>query len=217
MNRYKAAVFDLDGTLLDTIDDLGNSMNSVLEKMGFPLHAIPEYKYFVGKGIRNLVTHVLPEECRTDAVVEECMKKMFTEYGSRWDEKTVLYEGIAGLLDELTLRGVKMAVLSNKAHRLTLSVTGKFLSRWKFEAVFGERDGVPRKPDPSGALEVCRIMNLNPADMVYAGDSGSDMETAKRAGMFAVGVLWGFRGAVELQSHGADLMIAHPSELLELF
>ncbi len=216
MNRYKAVVFDLDGTLLNTIDDLGNSMNAVLESKGLPIHEIPEYKYFVGKGLRNLVINVLPHEYRNESTIEECLDKMFEEYGSRWGDRTLPYEGIPELLDELTANGLKLAVLSNKMHALTLKIVDKFLGRWKFEAVFGERENIPRKPDPASAFEIISILGISPDEIIYLGDSGSDMETAINAGMYPVGALWGFRNADELMEHGARMMIKAPSDLLKL-
>ena len=217
MNNFKAVVFDLDGTLLDTIDDLGNSMNTVLASMGYPIHTIPEYKYFIGKGLRNLVTSVLPAEARDEKTIDHCLDKMFQEYGGRWGEMTLPYPGIAELLDELTLRGIHLAILSNKAHLITMKVFDKYLSRWTFDAVFGERPGIPRKPDPTAALEIIEMLQIPAEEIVYLGDSGSDMETANSAGMYAVGALWGFRNADELMEHGAKLMIQSPEELLKIF
>ena len=217
MNNFKAVVFDLDGTLLNTIDDLGNSMNSVLDSMGFPLHTIPEYKYVIGKGLRNLVTNVLPPESRDEKTIEQCLDKMFQEYGSRWGEKTLPYPGIPELLDKLAEKRIRLAILSNKAHHITMLVFEKYLSRWPFDAVFGERPGIPRKPDPSVAFEIIDILKIPAENIVYLGDSGSDMETAIKAGMYPVGALWGFRNAEELMEYGAKVMIQTPDELLKLF
>jgi len=217
MNKFKAVIFDLDGTLLNTIDDLGNSMNSVLKSMNLPLHTIPEYKFFLGKGMRNLVTNVLPPEYRDEKTIDLCFDKMFNEYGNRWGDKTLPYPGIPELLDELTKKKIKMAILSNKIHHITLLVTEKFLGRWKFEAIFGERQGIPRKPDPASAFEIAEILHIPADEIIYLGDSGSDMETADNAGMYPVGALWGFRNADELLEHGAKVIIKTPAELLKLF
>lgn len=217
MNNFKAVVFDLDGTLLDTIEDLGNSMNTVLESMGFPLHSIPEYKYFIGKGLRNLAAAVLPPESRDEKTIDICLEKMFREYGSRWGDKTLPYPGIPELLDDLTAKGIRLSILSNKAHHITMLIYDKYLTRWPFDAVFGERPGIPRKPDPTVAFEIIDILNLPAEEIVYLGDSGSDMETAVKAGMYPVGALWGFRNAEELMEHGAKMMIQSPGELLKLF
>ena len=217
MKKFKAALFDLDGTLLNTIDDLGNSMNGVLRSMKLPEHTIPEYKIFVGKGLRNLVTSVLPHDSRDDSTISICLDKMLQEYGSRWCEQTRPYEGIPELLDELVNREIKLAILSNKAHHITMLVYNKYLDRWPFEAVFGERPGIPRKPDPTVALDIIDILGVKAEEIVYLGDSGSDMETAIKAGMYPVGALWGFRDARELVEHGAKKIIQTPAEFLELF
>jgi len=185
--------------------------------MGFPLHTIPEYKYVIGKGLRNLVTNVLPPESRDEKTIEQCLDKMFKEYGSRWGEKTLPYPGIPELLDKLAEKKIRLAILSNKAHHITMLVFEKYLSRWPFDAVFGERPGIPRKPDPTVAFEIIDILNIPAENIVYLGDSGSDMETAIKAGMYPVGALWGFRNAEELMEHGAKVMIQTPDELLKLF
>ena len=216
MSKFKAVVFDLDGTLLNTIDDLGDSMNSVLENMGYPIHTIPEYKIIVGKGLRNLVTNVIPPEHRNEITINLCLDKMLHEYGNRWGDKTRPYEGIPQLLDTLTERNIKLAILSNKAHHITLKVTGKFLNRWNFKVIFGERPDVPRKPDPASAIEIIDIMKISSDEIIYLGDSGSDMETAIKAGMFPVGALWGFRDGDELLEHGAKKLIQTPAELLNI-
>jgi len=217
MNNFKAVVFDLDGTLLDTIDDLGNSMNSVLQSMRFPQHTVSEYKFFVGRGLRNLVASALPREFQNDKIIDSCLEKMFNEYGRRWGEKTLPYPGISELLDALSEKNIKMAILSNKDHMITLMLAERFLDRWKFEAIFGERPGIPRKPDPTSSKEILRIMRISAENVIYLGDTGSDMETARKSGMYPVGALWGFRNADELMEHGAQMMIQSPMELLKIF
>ena len=142
---------------------------------------------------------------------------MFQEYGNRWGDMTLPYEGIPQLLDALSEKNIKLAILSNKNHQITLKVAGKYLNRWNFEAIFGERPDVPRKPDPASAFEIIDILKISPEEIIYLGDSGSDMETALGAGMFPVGALWGFRNADELFEHGAELVIQTPIELLKLF
>ena len=214
--KYQAVLFDLDGTLLNTIDDLSDSMNAVLEQRGFPLHTTEEYKLFIGNGIRNLVLRSLPEDKREDALIDSCTAAMKEEYNRRWDKKTHPYEKIPELLDGLREKGLKLAVLSNKADHFTKLIIEKFLSRWPFEAVFGERASVPKKPDPAAALEIAGLLNVSPSAFLYLGDSGTDMETAKAAGMYAVGALWGFRKADELLEHGAQTLIGSPLEMLNL-
>ncbi|MGE5614863.1 MAG: HAD family hydrolase [Bacillota bacterium] len=214
--KYKAAIFDLDGTLLDTIEDLGDSMNYVLEKMGCPTHSMEEYKYFVGDGRRNLVMRALPEDKRDEESVEYALAAMSETYSKRWDVKTKPYPGITDMLDALAGRGIKLSVLSNKTDNITKLVIKKFLPSWNFYPVFGERQGVPRKPDPAGALEITRILGVKPDECIYVGDTDVDMKTAAAAGMYAVGVLWGFRTAEELVENGAKTLISHPLDLLNL-
>ncbi|MCL2154524.1 MAG: HAD family hydrolase [Leptospirales bacterium] len=214
MNRFKAVVFDLDGTLLDTLDDLADSMNYVLEANGFPIHDINEYKYFVGNGLRNLVTKALPIEHRNNEAIDSAFNNMLEEYRKRWYNKTTPYDGIPELLDQLAAREIKLAILSNKEHGITLKIVEKFLSKWKFEVVFGERMGVPRKPDPTSALEIIKILGTPADNIIYLGDSGSDMQTANNSGMYAVGASWGFRGTEELLEAGAQCIIDTPMELM---
>jgi phosphoglycolate phosphatase len=215
--NFKAVIFDLDGTLLDTLEDLSDSMNSVLESMSLPVHPLSDYKILVGRGMRNLVTSALPPEMRAEEIIEHCYTAMFEEYGRRWDKKTRPYEGIDLLLDTLSRKQIKAAILSNKIDELTQLVVKKYLGRWRFEAVFGERDGVPRKPDPAGLFEIAGIMNIPPAEILCLGDSGSDMTAAISAGMYPAGALWGLRGGEELISHGALKVFENPVDLLEIF
>lgn len=214
--KFKAVLFDLDGTLLDTIDDLANSMNTVLQRSGHPIHGIEAYKYFVGDGMLNLVKRALPEQNRDAATIEHYLAEMKQEYNKRWDEKTCPYEGIPELLDALSDKGLKLAVLSNKADEFTKLVAEKFLSRWKFEAIVGERANVPKKPDPIGAIRISTQLNIEPEEFLYLGDTNVDMKTANSAGMYAVGVLWGFRKAEELVEGGARVLIPKPGSLLDL-
>jgi len=215
--NFKAVIFDLDGTLLDTLADLSDSMNSVLERMSLPTHHLSDYKILVGRGMRNLVTSALPPEMRTGEIIEQCYTAMFDEYGRRWDKKTRPYEGIEELLTELGSKRIRMAILSNKLDTLTQLVVQKYLAKWNFEAVFGEREGVPRKPDPAGLFEIAGIMNITPAEILCLGDSGSDMTAAINAGMYPAGAQWGFRGREELISYGALKVFEKPADLLGIF
>jgi phosphoglycolate phosphatase len=213
--KYKAIIFDLDGTLLDSIEDLKDSMNSVLESHGFPTHDTETFKYFVGTGMRNLVMNSLPPEERSQTIIDNCLSQMRKEYGKRWADKTKPYEGIPQLLDALTEKNIKMAVLSNKIHDFTTLIVDRLLKKWNFDVVFGERASVPRKPNPAGALEISSLLDIPPEKFLYLGDSDTDMETAKNANMYPIGVLWGFRKAHELLAAGAKKLIHHPMELLE--
>ncbi|MDR3556197.1 MAG: HAD family hydrolase [Syntrophobacteraceae bacterium] len=215
--QFKAILFDIDGTLLDTLQDLADSMNGALHRLGFPTHNLDEYKYFVGDGMENLVKRALPERARNDPrQVSGCLQILLEIYGRNWKAKTRPYPGIPELLDALSARGLKMAVLSNKLHGFTVKVVAELLAAWHFEPVLGERASAPRKPDPTSALEIARVLGIEPADFLYLGDTATDMKTAKGAGMFAVGALWGFRDSEELIAGGADKLISEPTQLLDL-
>ena len=211
---YKAILFDLDGTLLNTLEDLGNSVNRVLARRGFPTHTLNEYRYFVGDGTAMLITRALPQGKRNDETIRTCLEAFSEDYGRNWKVKTSPYEGIPEMLDAVTERGLKIAVLSNKQHEFTKRCVADLLPNWTFDVVLGQRDAVNRKPDPAGALEVAEHLHIPPADFLYLGDSAIDMRTATAARMFPVGVLWGFRSAEELKVSGAQALIERPSEIL---
>lgn len=213
---FKAVIFDLDGTLLDTINDLADSMNEVLERFGHPSHAAERYKYFVGSGVARLVRNALPAGEFEEDDLPKYIEAFSAEYGKRWGHSTRPYEGIPELLGELEGRGIKKAVLSNKPDAFTRLMVEKLLARWKFEAVFGERPSAPRKPDPAGALEIAGLLGIPAGSFLYLGDSGVDMRTANAAGMYAVGALWGFRRGDELLESGAKKLLERPGALLEL-
>jgi phosphoglycolate phosphatase len=196
--KYQAVIFDFDGTLLDTLRDLAESVNSVLSRYGFPEHRLDDYRHFVGEGVTRTLTDV-----RED-------------YRQRWPNHTRPYEGIPELLDALTARGIKMAIVTNKPDDSTRTMAARLLPRWKFDIIVGATTDLPRKPDPKGALEAARRLRLLPGTFLYVGDSDIDMKTANAAGMYAVGVLWGFRTADELVKNGAKVLIRKPLELLEL-
>ncbi len=213
---YKAVLFDLDGTLLDTIDDIGDALNRVLEQNRFPTHTMDVYSKFVGDGALNLIIRALPEDKRIDTVINTCFDAFFDDYNQNWNVKTKPYDGIPELLDKITARGLKMAVLSNKPHKYTVKCMAGFLSDWNFEVVFGQRDHVPRKPDPAGALEVAEQLNISPSDFLYLGDTETDLKTSIAAGMSPVGVLWGFRSSEELKESGAKVLIKNPLDAIDL-
>ena len=192
-------------------------MNTVLRRSGLATHSLEAYKYFVGDGMAALVRRVLPELHRKDeATVAACLAEMKEEYRLRWMEQTRPYPGIPELLDQLAARQVLMSVLSNKPDEFTRLMVEKLLSRWQFDCVFGERPGVPRKPDPVAALEIAGHSRVPVEAFAYLGDTATDMITATAAGMVAIGVLWGFRPASELTANGARILLSKPAELLEL-
>ncbi len=213
---YKAVLFDLDGTLLNTIEDIGDATNRILEQNGFPVHGMDTYRRFVGDGARNFIIRVLPEDKRIDTIIHPCLDAFKEDYGRNWNVKTAPYDGIPELLDTLTARRLKMAVLSNKPHEYTIKCMEGFLSDWNFDVVFGQRVVVPNKPDPAGALEIAEQLNIPPSEFLYLGDTEIDLKTSIAAGMFPVGVLWGFRSAKELRGNGAKVLIKKPLDVMNL-
>jgi len=213
---YRAAIFDLDGTILDTIEDLADSMNAVLGRRGFPGHGTEAYKVFVGDGIEILVERALPADKRDQATVAVCTDEMRREYAQRWNVKTRPYDGIRELLSSLSAMGMKLAVLSNKPHDATVEVIKALLSDTAFDIVRGAQPHVPRKPDPAAALEIASELGVRPSECLYVGDTAVDMKTAVAAGMKPVGVLWGFRDKAELVESGAEIIVDRPHKILEL-
>jgi len=216
MMTFRAVIFDLDGTLLDTLQDLAVCTNRALVKLGFSAHAISDYRYFVGAGRDVLASRALPEAHRDAATVKDLLTRIDADYRQHWADHTRPYPGILELLDALTERGVRLAVLSNKAQEFTDLNVSNLLSRWHFDAVVGASAATPRKPDPTLALQIARQLKAKPAEFIYLGDSDIDMKTAVAAGMFPVGAGWGFRTASELQENGARAVIERPLDLLKL-
>ncbi len=215
MPTCQAAIFDLDGTLLDTLEDLADSANAMLQKQGFPTHPTEKYREFVGDGVRILVERILPAQVMDEATISACVDVYREAYAQRWNAKTRPYPGIPALLDALAERGIHLAVLSNKPHEFTQRCIGHFLGNWPWQAVLGMREGVPKKPHPAGAREILETLKIAPETCVYLGDSDADMQTATAAGLHPVGVLWGFRSRAELERNGAKTLLQRPAELLD--
>ena len=214
--KIKAVLFDLDGTLLNTLDDLADSVNASLKRFGFPQHPVEAYKYLVGDGIVKLVSRALPEQHRDEATINRIASVEREEYARNWSNKTHLYEGIPDLLNALQNLGIAACVLSNKPDDFAQIIVEKFLSKWRFAVVRGASKNTPLKPDPSGAIQIALTVGLTPAEFLYVGDSGTDMQTATAAGMYPVGALWGFRSKDELIAAGAKELLDRPIELLNL-
>ncbi len=212
--RAEAVIFDLDGTLLDSLADIGESMNEVLSAMGLAGHDLGAYRGFVGDGVTMLARRALPPDRRDEATVRAAVSRMRDVYRGRLTSKTRPYDGIPELLDSLTQKAIPMAVLSNKPHDLTVSLVDALLGAWSFGPVFGERASVSKKPDPAGALEIAGRLGLEPARILYVGDTPIDIETARAAGIPAVGAAWGFRSENELVAAGATSIARAPIDVL---
>ena len=218
MSQTKTAViFDLDGTLLDTIDDLADAMNHVLADNNFPEHPVEAYYRFIGNGMAKLVERALPASIGSDASqVARYTEAFRLTYENHWDQKSKPYPGIPELLDVLAADSVPMAVCSNKPDPFTQKCIARLLPDWRFALVLGHSERFPRKPDPMSTLHIAEQLGTPPARTWFVGDSGVDMQTARAAGAVAVGVLWGFRTEEELRDNGAQHIVATPGNLAGL-
>lgn len=210
---FKAVIFDLDGTLLDTLEDVISTLNAVLDMHHYPTHSLDEGRYLVGHGMRELVRKALPENIVTEGLIDLLLKDLMEHYKTTWNRNSRPYDGIDSMLDEISRKGLKKAILSNKADRFTQLCAKELLSGWTFDVVMGHHDAIPHKPDPAGALLVAEMLEYAPNEILYVGDSGIDMLTASRAGMYPLGVLWGFRPADELLENGAKTLVDKPEEI----
>ncbi len=213
----KLIIFDLDGTLLNTIDDLGDSCNFILEKRGFPIHPLNDYKYFIGSGVSKLIERALPETNRNPKFIEELREEFVGYYSEHSEEKTAPYPGVMEMLKKLHSEGIKLAVASNKFDSGTKALIEKYFGDIPFVSVLGQREGVPIKPDPKIVYDIMEISGIqNKEEILYVGDTGTDMKTAVNSGIKAIGVLWGFRPEEELEKNGSDYLIEAPDEIFKI-
>lgn len=209
-------IFDLDGTLLNTISDLGDAANYALKQAGLPTHSPQTYPRMVGNGVRKLIERVLPESMRTTEMVDDRLKDFMGYYDEHMTDKTVPYPGIPELLADLTQRGIKVAVASNKYKAAVERLINHYFPNIPWAAIEGQQEGIPTKPDPSIVFEILSECPTPKAKVLYVGDSGVDMETARRACVESCGVTWGFRPLSELIDHHADHTADTTSQLLRL-
>jgi len=210
----KAFIFDLDGTLVDSLADLATAVNRMLDDNGYPRCPFEMFPRHIGDGMKKLVERALPEDRRDTANVERCAAEYLAHYERCWHDETRVYQGMAATVAALRGRGSRLGMISNKPHRFTVLCGEHFFPAATFEVILGQREGVPRKPDPAAGFEVIRRLGLEPAECAYVGDSGVDMEFGAATGMRRIGVLWGFRGREELVASGAEVLIERPEDLL---
>lgn len=209
-----AVIFDLDGTLLNTLGDLRAATNHALEVRGLPPHSMEEIRQFIGNGIRLLICRAMPEGT-PEAEIDAALDDFKAYYAAHIHDRTVPYDGIPQLLTALRKRGIQVAVLSNKIDSASQQLIEYFFPG-KTDVVFGEHVGVPRKPDPTSCRMVMQQLDVQPEQVLYVGDSGTDMQTAKNAGLYAVGVTWGFRSKEVLLEYGADVLVHRPEQILQI-
>ncbi len=212
--KKTTVIFDLDGTLLDTLEDIAISSNHVLECFDKKPIEVKKYRYLVGEGALKLMQDILPDACSED--VKKALGFFEKHYAKQYDKNTKLYGGISKLLSFLQKRGYKMAILSNKPNSFTKLCAIKYLRNWNFDAVYGIRDNIPRKPDPAGAKEIMKELHVKPQECLFMGDTKIDMITAKSADIDSIGVLWGFRGIDELEKNGANHIAESPELAIKL-
>jgi len=215
--KYNGVVFDLDGTLLNSLADIADSVNAALAAAHLPVHSLEAYLYFVGDGLDTLIQRVIPPKLpHAASVCDTLMEAVRREYGHRWSNKSQPYPGINAMLSGFSARQVSMAVLSNKPHSFTVTIVKHFFPSIPFRVVYGVSEQVPKKPDPAGALMIAQQLRLHPREIIFAGDTNTDMYTARAAGMVPVGVTWGFRPEAELQSAGAQYIAHCPQDIVRL-
>lgn len=210
----KTLIFDLDGTLIDSLEDIALCMNEVLESLNLKSHPIEDYKYFVGGGVDILVQNCLPKD--TDEETKQKVTSLFKKvYDQELHNNTKPYDGIYELLDQLDGK-YNLAILSNKPHEFTVAYTNKFFSKYNFLEVHGQKKEIPKKPDATQATNIAKSIGVNNEDCFFIGDTLVDMQTAVNANMIGIGVLWGFRDEEELKNNGALHIVTNPSEIVEI-
>ena len=215
--KYRAAIFDMDGTLIDSLEDLADAVNEMLEHYGFPTHPLEPYRYYVGNGARKLIERTVPKDRLTDKnFVDEALKYYDACYQRRLTVKTKPYDGIIEMLQRLKALNIPRGVVTNKQDFAAQEIATKLFPSGMFDSVIGDREGLPRKPDPTKALKIASDFGVEPSEVAYFGDTSVDIQTAINAGFLAVGVTWGFRPRSELVDSGAQIIVDSPKEILDL-
>ena len=213
---YTTVIFDLDGTLLNTLDDLADAGNRLCEALSWPTHPVQGYRYLVGNGIPKLIERLAPPEQRSPAVLADALARFEADYGAHLRDKTAPYPGVPEMLARCQAAGVRLAVFSNKADALAQQIVTDYFGPGMFALIRGQRPGVPVKPAPEGTRAVLAALGADPARTLYVGDSNVDVQTARNAGLPCCGVLWGFRTREELQAEGARYLAADAAELEQI-
>ena len=218
MEKIKAAIFDLDGTIINTLTDLANAGNHVLKQNGFPVHDVEKYRFFVGSGIRNLCIRILPEDKKED---ENLILDIFNQFNAYYKDhsmdSTCAYDGINDMLEEISKRGIKTAVLTNKGHEFTVPMLKKVFGDFPFDVILGKTDKYPVKPNRGCIMHVINELGVKGSECIYAGDSNVDMQTAINGDIEdIIGVSWGFRPVSELKEAGAKYIVNFPKEIVEI-
>ena len=211
-----AIIFDMDGTLVDSLSGIAQATNNILKLEGHPIHPIQDYKQFVGYGIDQLLSRALPADFRHQDYIDVVLKKLSAESSCKWRQHSKLYPGIGEMLSHFNDQNIPLAILSNKPHDFTIQFAEHYLSKWHFEEIAGASPNYPRKPAPDRAVKLANQLEIACGSIFFVGDSNIDILTAQAAGMIAVGVSWGFRSVTELRNAGARYIIDTPGELISI-
>ena len=213
--KFKGVIFDLDGTLVNSLEDIADAMNSVLQDLNYPTHSYEAYQYFIGSGLRNLVTKALPITHADEKHIDHCYALMIEKYSMDCTRKTAAYDGIRELLDHLISQNIKLSVFSNKSDELTKKVVAELFPNY-FSPVVGLSVEALKKPNPHEAIAISQSLGLKTEEIIFVGDSGIDMQTATNSNVLAVGVSWGYRPEEELIANGAKHVLNHPLDLIQV-
>lgn len=212
--KADAILFDLDGTLLDTLQGIATAANAVLAENDFPTHDIEEYNIFIGDGLRTLVERIVPQDTN-ESVIESCVEMFREEYAQCCYDGAAPYDGILDMLDALVELDIPIGILSNKPHAFTCEMVDYYFGHIPFAYVAGQQEGVAPKPDPEGVMLALEALDVMAEEVLFVGDTSVDMETAENSDMVAAGVSWGFRPVEELRRHGANIIIERPQEIVD--
>ena len=209
----KAIIFDLDGTLLNSLDDLADACNTVLRERGYPTHSSHAYKIFIGDGLAVLMGRIVPGGT-DEETVQACCNDFAGVYQKSWHAKSRLYDGVNRMLSDLAGDDITLAILSNKPDAFTQIIVEHFLPNVPFQYIAGQKNDIPKKPDPAGAIYAAKILGIPTENTIFVGDSAGDIQTGRRAGMKTIGVTWGFRSEEELRANKADKIVHSPEEII---
>ena len=212
--KITSIIFDLDGTLLDTLGGLAVTTNDVMQRFNFPVHSMEKYKLFIGNGLKKLIERSVPMGT-SEIIVDQCCAEFEKIYSSEWMSNCCPYDGVNDMLDSLQNQGIPLAILSNKPHQFTKLFVKEFFPKIVFRSVFGQREGFAKKPEPAVAVEIAKMLQVDVHTTLFVGDSGVDIQTGKNANMKTAGVSWGFRPIEELVQNAPDIIINHPTELID--